>query len=84
MDVWLGKIAVAVLVIYIAASFLSALRMYFVHSHYVHVEMAGKKWRNFGSWAPRQYKRLNILRAIAFILILLWIVGVGINLYSGR
>lgn len=84
MDVLLGKIALAVVVIYIASSFLSALRMYFVHGHYVHVELAGKKWRSFGSWAPRQYRRLSLLRAIAGAFIVLWIIGVAVGVYLGR
>jgi type VI protein secretion system component VasK len=84
MDVWLGKIALVVVLIYLASSFLAALRMYFVHGHYVHIELAGKKWRSFGSWAPRQYKRLTVLRSIAFVMVLLWIVGVCVVVYQGK
>jgi len=73
MDALVGQVALALLGLYVLVSVMSALRMYFVHSHYVHLEFAGKRWRHFGEWAPRQYRRLSLLRLIAIATVMLWI-----------
>ena len=69
----IGKLAALVVMTYLVTSVGSALRMYFVHSRYVHVEFAGKKWRSFGEWAPRQYRRLIGLRWAALAGLVVWV-----------
>ncbi|KKB64715.1 hypothetical protein WM40_04850 [Robbsia andropogonis] len=68
----IGRLAALVVMTYVVVSVCSALRMYFVHSRYVHVEFAGKKWRSFGEWAPRQYRRLIGLRWAAVAGLVVW------------
>lgn len=73
MDALVGQVALALVGLYVLVSVMSALRMYFVHSHYVHLEFAGKRWRHFGEWAPRQYRRLSALRLLALLTVALWV-----------
>jgi hypothetical protein len=57
---------------YLLVSFVSALRMYFVHRIYVHIEFNQKKWRSFGHWAPRRLRLLTQLRRWAAVGLLSW------------
>lgn len=81
MDILLGKFALFALGLYALFSVMCALRMYFVHNIYVHVEYSQKKWHSFGQWAPRQYRRLKILRSLALLLIALWFAAVIYSAY---
>lgn len=74
MNEWVGQMALALVGLYVLVSIVSALRMYFVHHHYVHLEFAGKRWRKFGEWAPRQYRRLSLLRLVALLTLVAWLV----------
>jgi type VI protein secretion system component VasK len=82
MDILIGKFALITLCVYMAFSVMCALRMYFVHNIYVHVEYSQKKWHSFGQWAPRQYRRLRILRAVALLLIVVWLAAVIYSAYK--
>lgn len=74
MDTIVGPVALALLLIYVATSVFSALRMYFVHSRYVHLEFSGKKWRTLGEWAPKQYRRLSLMRSATLFFIAIWLL----------
>jgi type VI protein secretion system component VasK len=82
MDMWIGRLTLLILAVYVVVSFFSALRMYFVHNYYVHVEFAGKKWRSFGTWAPKQYRRLKFLRTAAILMIFVWLSWIFVAIYK--
>lgn len=58
----IGKAALAVVAAYLFLSIISAVRMYCVHSRYVHVEFGGNKWKRFGRWAPKRRRLLRSMR----------------------
>lgn len=75
MDIFFGTLALGLSVVYLVLSLASALRMYFVHGRYVHIEFARKKWRSAGEWAPQRYRWLNGLRGASVLFVLLWIIA---------
>ena len=80
MSIWTGKIMLAAIVVYVLASLASAVRMYFIHGRYVHVEFDKKKWAAFGDWAPRRIATLVFIQKIALILIIIWVISIAIDI----
>lgn len=61
----IGKAVLALILAYPLLSIISAVRMYCIHSRYVHIEFGGKKWDRFGRWAPKRKRLLLRIRKIA-------------------
>lgn len=60
---------------YIFVSFASAIRMKWVHGHYVHIEFSRGRWAKQGRWAPRRLKLLTCLQILSGLAVLSWIAG---------
>lgn len=79
----LAKLAAAVVAFYLLLSFLSAIRMYFIHGAYAHIEFNPRKWGAYGKWAPRRIRLLRTTRNVAYIVLVVWLIAVGFSIESG-
>ena len=70
-------LALACIVVYVVLSILSALRMWFVHGKYVHIEFNSQHWKTFGKWAPQRLRTLVLWRRMAAAGVLLAIADVA-------
>lgn len=77
----IAKLSVVVIAAYVLLSFISALRMYFIHSRYVHIEFSPKTWEGYGKWAPRRLRLLIRMRWLAITALLLCIATVGASVF---
>jgi hypothetical protein len=73
-------IAASIAISYAILSILSALRMYFVHRKYVHIEFDQKKWHHFGEWAPRRLGTLIVMRHCAVLSIVALVAVTALRL----
>lgn len=67
-----GKLTVGAISVYVFMSLFSALRMYFMHNQYAHIEFNPKKWSTFGTWAPKRLSLLKKLRWLALASLLIY------------
>ncbi|CAN7615740.1 hypothetical protein LJR034_004716 [Caballeronia sp. LjRoot34] len=76
-------IAAAFIAAYIIVSFMSAIRMQFVHGVYAHIEYNTAKWSKFGAWAPKRVALLLRLRRLAILAIVVISASTMIPLFVG-